>query len=115
MSRRYLAAVPVLLALAATPALASEAEGDVAAIRTSIARMTPRIALAELFARFNGDGVAIETEDGVSMTPEASEVVVARIGADGKPVMACVDSPAAAERFLRSPAGDLRRGKGYNQ
>ncbi len=115
MSRRYLAAVPVLLALAATPALASEADGDVAAIRESIARMTPRAELVELFARLNGHGVAMETEDGVSMFATSAEVVIARIGTDGKPVTACVDNAQAAERFFRAPVTELRRGKGYDQ
>jgi hypothetical protein len=36
------------------------------------------------------------------------EVLVARIGPDGKPVLACVDSEEAARRFLLAPAGRLR-------
>lgn len=114
MSRRYFV-VSVLLALAAMPALASEANGDVSRVRESIARMTPRVALVELFARLNGDGVSIETEDGVSMEATSVEVVVARIGTDGKPVMACVDNVRSAEVFLKSPANQLRRGKGFDQ
>jgi hypothetical protein len=34
--------------------------------------------------------------------PGHLEVVVARIGTDGKPVNACVDSPEAAERFFKA-------------
>lgn len=114
MSRRYFV-VPVLLALAAMPALASEAAGDVSGLRESIARMTPRVTLVELFARLNGDGVSVETEDGVSMQATSVEVVIARIGTDGKPVMGCVDNVRSAEAFFTAPANQLRRGKGYNQ
>jgi hypothetical protein len=114
MSRRYFV-FPVLLALAAMPTFASEADGDVSALRESIARMTPRVSLAELFARLNNDGVSTETEDGVSVTAQSMEVVVVRLGADGKPVTACVDNLDAAERFLRTPANQLRRGKGSDQ
>ncbi len=114
MSRRYLV-VPAMLAFAALPALASEAGGDASAIRASIARMTPRVELIELFSRINGDGISIETEDGVSMVAQSAEVVIVRIGTDGKPVMACVDNPESAERFFTAPAGQLRSAKGYNQ
>jgi len=31
------------------------------------------------------------------------EIVVVRIGADGKPMYACVDNAAAAKRFLEAP------------
>ncbi|HUP61035.1 MAG TPA: hypothetical protein VNA69_11505 [Thermoanaerobaculia bacterium] len=31
------------------------------------------------------------------------EIIVVRIGADGKPMYACVDSAAAAKRFLEAP------------
>ena len=34
---------------------------------------------------------------------EGMEVLIARIGPDGKPVLACVDSAAAAKRFLEAP------------
>lgn len=58
------------------------------------------ITLAELFAALAAEP-SIETEDGVS-APGHLEVVVARIGTDGKPVKACVDSPEAAERFFKA-------------
>jgi hypothetical protein len=58
------------------------------------------ITLAELFAMLAAEP-SIETENGVS-APGHLEVVVARIGTDGKPVNACVDSPEAAERFFKA-------------
>lgn len=45
---------------------------------------------------------SIETEDGVSAAVGPIEVVVARIGPDGKPVMACVDGLEAARRFFKA-------------
>lgn len=110
MSRRYFA-VPVVLALAAFPAAASE-RGDSAAIRESMARMTPRIELAQLFARMN-DGVSTVTADGVNMPHGAMEVVLARIGTDGKVVTSCVDTLEAAERFFKVPLKKLGDGKAH--
>ena len=59
--------------------------------------------LEETFA-VAADAKSIETEDGVSAAVGPIEVVVARIGPDGKPVMACVDDLAAARRFLKTPS-----------
>ncbi len=39
----------------------------------------------------------------------AVEVVVVRIGADGKPLYACVNGAAAAKRFLDAPAERVAR------
>ena len=58
------------------------------------------ITLAELFASVAAES-SVETEDGVS-APGHLEVLVARIGTDGKPLKACVDSPEAAERFFKA-------------
>lgn len=108
MSRRYLA-VSVLAALAAMPALASEGVGA-DAVRESIARMTPRVGLAQLFARMN-DNVPVATEDGETMRHEQMEVVVARVGADGKIVTSCVDTLEAAQHFFKVPVQKLRNRK----
>jgi hypothetical protein len=58
--------------------------------------------LEETFA-VSADAKSIETEDGVSAAVGPIEVVVARIGPDGKPVMACVDDLEAAKRFFKAP------------
>jgi hypothetical protein len=34
---------------------------------------------------------------------DGMELLIARIGPDGKPVLACVDSAAAAKKFLEAP------------
>lgn len=64
------------------------------------------VTLAELFATPVNDA-SIEMEDGVSAIMTQREVVIARIGVDGKPVMACVDDPAAAKRFFKAPVERL--------
>ena len=46
---------------------------------------------------------AIDTTDGVAVGMGAMEVVIARIGTDGRLVTACVDSEKAARAFLESP------------
>jgi hypothetical protein len=61
--------------------------------------------LAEVFATPTGQ--SIETEDGVSAEVGPLEVVISRIGKDGKPIMACVDSPEAAKRFFDAPLDKL--------
>lgn len=55
----------------------------------------------------SANAASIETADGVSAMVGPIEVVVARFGPDGKPVMACVDNPEAARRFFKAPAGTL--------
>jgi len=62
--------------------------------------------LEEVFA-VSAEAEAIETEDGVSAMVGPIEVVVARLGPDGKPVMACVDDIKAARRFFKAPAETL--------
>jgi hypothetical protein len=60
------------------------------------------LTLEEVFA-VSAEAESIETEDGVSAAVGPIEVVVARIGPDGKPVMACVDDLKAARRFFHAP------------
>ncbi len=47
--------------------------------------------------------VPIETETGVSLEGWSVEVLIARIGPDGKITMACVDSAESAKRFFEAP------------
>ena len=64
--------------------------------------------LEEVFAvSAEAQAQSIETEDGVSAMVGPIEVVVARLGPDGKPVMACVDDVKAARRFFKAPAETL--------
>jgi len=66
---------------------------------------TAPVTLEEVFV--SAEAESIETEDGVSATVAPIEVVVARIGPDGKPVMACVDDVKAARRFFKTPVEQL--------
>lgn len=116
MSRRLLV-VPTLFALVSAPlALASdEAATPRSAAREAIARFAPRVELAQLFARFNDDALSIETEDGVSAPMVATEMLVARLGTDGKPVMVCVDNEESARRFLDAPIARVERSRMQEQ
>jgi hypothetical protein len=69
---------------------------------TSLFILAARAELAALFAA-PAQTEVVETEDGVMAPQGPMEVVVARIGTDGKVVMACVDNEKAAQRFLEAP------------
>ena len=113
MSRRLLVAV-ASLALAAP--LAARAEESIPLrLRHSMALMAPRLEVTPVFARLARNAATFETADGVNSLAITAELVVARIGADGKPVMACVDNAAAAERFLGASLEDIGRRKAQNQ
>lgn len=64
-------------------------------------RAEARLELRELFAR--APGVVTENENGLTVDGFASEVVIARIDADGKLVKACVDTEEAARLFFEKP------------
>lgn len=112
MSRRLLVAF-ASLALAAPLALASDEPARLP-LRDSLVRMAPRVDLTQLFARL-GDGRSVETADGVNSPMSAMELVVARIGPDGKVVMACVDNAESARRFLTAPAERVALRKAQDQ
>jgi hypothetical protein len=73
-----------------------------AVIQPEVATQVEPVTLEALFA--SAEAASVETEDGVSAMVGPIEVVVARIGPDGKPVMACVDDIKAARRFFNVPA-----------
>jgi hypothetical protein len=112
MYRRLLVALAAM-ALAAPLALASD-EPVRLPLRDSIVRMAPRLDLTELFARL-GQAPSVETADGVNSPMNGMELVVARLGEDGKPVIACVDNAEAAQRFFEAPAESIGRRKAQNQ
>ena len=70
------------------------------------------VALAELFAVSAGESV--QTADGVE-APGPMEVVIVRTLDDGTAAMVCVDSEAAAKRFLEAPAEKLATKKAKEQ
>ena len=95
MSSRTLAAM-ALLTLAAPLAFASDA-ADRTCVRLD---QSLRFDLAAMFVAVPDEPV--ETENGVSMNGTL-ELLVARIGEDGKPVTVCVDNAEAAQKFLDAP------------
>ena len=60
-----------------------------------------RLDVRALFER--APGVITENEDGLTLSGFAVEVVIARIGEDGKLVKACVDTEEAARLFFEKP------------
>jgi hypothetical protein len=58
---------------------------------------------ADLATLFLPEEESVETSNGVSATITTGEILLARIGPDGKVVMACVDNKEAAVRFLAGP------------
>ena len=93
-----------LLLLAAALAAAAHVHGDDSQDRFCLRDEFPRgAARLELGALFRQPAQAAETSDGVSLRSGSMEVVVARIGTDGKPVMACVDTEEAAIHFFGAP------------
>jgi len=74
----------------------------------------PVVTLEEMFTA-PAESESIETEDGVSAVVGPIEVVVSRIGPDGKPVMACVDTLKAARHFFDAPIEQLPLKKAKEQ
>ena len=99
------------LALAAAPlAQASSDAVDRVCIRDTEAAPRAAGVRAQLTAMF---AVQLqEEEDPNSLSaPGSFELIVARLDADGKPVMVCVDSEAAARRFLDAPLAKIQTKK----
>jgi len=99
MSRRVYVVVAATALAVAT--LAQAAPNDRECTRAADARaVAPRAEIAAAFAHAAQSGEVIETENGRSAPMGPLEVMVVRKGKDGKITYACVDSAAAAERFL---------------
>jgi hypothetical protein len=103
MSRRTLAAMAIL-ALSAPLAFASDAVD-----RVCVRAGSPlRFDLAAMFDHAIEEPV--ETGAGVSTTGPL-ELLVVRLGEDGKPVAVCVDNEAAAQKFLDAPVERIQSKK----
>jgi len=113
MSRRLLVAV-ASLALAA-PLAAHAQEAETLRLRHSMALMSPRLEVTQIFARIARNAATNETTDGVNSLNRSTELVIARLGADGKPVMACVDNADAAQRFFEASLERVGRRKAEQQ
>ncbi|HKR62671.1 MAG TPA: hypothetical protein VJZ00_02975 [Thermoanaerobaculia bacterium] len=108
MSRRFSLAVAAVSLAGATLAHGSSAER--ACSPDGVTHLVPaRDEIAALFAR--PEQQAIETPTGTAYPAGPAEVLVARIGEDGKVVIACVDNEAAARRFLDAAPDTITRKK----
>lgn len=99
MSRRSVV-VTVLLALGAPLVHASDDALD----RVCIPETVPRIASPR--AEVTPAPTVLDRGVGAPMGP--MDIIVARIGPDGKVITACVDSEEAARKFLETPVQQLR-------
>lgn len=109
MTRRLLtvAAVLTLTALSARAA-------DPARSREAVA--VPLEESAALRALFDlAPGVISDDRNGVTVSALTVEVVVARIGEDGKLVKACVNSEEEARKFLTAPIEKVQKAEGHEQ
>ncbi len=105
MYRPLIAAVLVLAALSARADRQSDARPELP--------LEESAGLRALFAL--APGVVADDGNGVTVSALAVEVVVARIGADGKLIRSCVSSEEEARRFLALPIEKLRNAEGHEQ
>ena len=105
MNRRTLVVVAVVALMTASAHAADPARAK------ELALPQTETSLRALFDR--APGVIVENENGLTAGPSAVGVIVARIDTDGNLVKACVDTEAAARRFLEAPIErvDGRRAK----
>lgn len=98
MSRRLFAVAAALTLLTVSTGSAEPREEKLPHIE--------ELQLRALFARAPGVTV-VENENGVTVTGIQSEVIVARVGEDGKLIKACVNSEEAARLFFAAPVEQL--------
>ena len=91
-----------LAALAAFPLRAADAREE----RPPL--VEDRLALRTLFDR--APGVITDDGNGITVQGLAPEVVLARVGPDGKLVTVCVDNEKAARRFFEEPVDQTGKG-----
>ena len=108
MTRR-LTAVAAVLVLTALSARAADP------VRSRDAVAVPLEESAGLRALFDLAPGVVETEDGITTTAFAIEVIVARIGPDGKLIKACVSSHEEAKQFLTAPIEKVQKAEGHEQ
>lgn len=109
MSRRLQVALAIVT-IATAVAVQAETPAERACARDGITRLTPgRAELLALFASplIERESQLVESETGTYAPMGPVEVVVARIGADGKPVLSCVNNATAAEAFLNAAPEEL--------
>lgn len=96
--------VAALAALFATTAVAN----DRGCIRETAGRAPALTTLQRTVEQLFdvAEDVPVDSSDGVTAQLPIMELVMIRVK-DGKPVMACVDTKEAAQRFLEAPAAKI--------
>jgi hypothetical protein len=114
MSRRSIAVAAILVLTALSTALPASA-ADPARSRDGALPLeeSGRLELRALFDR--APGVIAMDGSGVTSSAFAFEVIVARIGTDGKLVKACVTSEEEALEFLAAPIEKVQQAEGHQQ
>jgi hypothetical protein len=109
MSRRNHVVAAIAALCVAPVVFASDDVSDRICTRDTVARAAMvRTSLAEAFSQKPEQAVP---QDDLTAPMGPMEVIVARIGTDGKPVMTCVDTPEAAERFFALAVEQLPKPK----
>ncbi|HEX2834020.1 MAG TPA: hypothetical protein VHW00_13495 [Thermoanaerobaculia bacterium] len=106
MSRRLHAVLIATTFVAALPALAASDDSCTRELPRAAQTMTIAQHAESLFAKAEAVE-SIETDSGVTIELPAMEVVVARIGKDGKVILGCVDSATAAKRFFEADVANV--------
>ena len=107
MSRRWFAVTAVLALSALSAHAADPARSGEAALPLDESALRAMFDLAP--------GVVPTEGGGTTSSAFAVEVVVARIGADGKIVKACVDTHEAAEKFFTAPIEKVAKAEAQEQ
>ena len=109
MNRRTLAVVALVAVMTASAHATDPARSREAALPVQERPL-------ELKALFeHAPGVITETGNGIMSGPTQADVIVARIGSDGKLVKACVNTEEAARRFLEAPIEKVEGRKAKEQ
>ncbi len=114
MNRRTLVVVAVVALMTALMSASAHATDPARSREAALPlQEAPMVTLHEMFAQ--APGVITENENGITAGPMQADVIVARIDSDGKLVKACVDSEAAARKFLDAPVEKLEGRKAKEQ
>lgn len=96
--------IAAFAALLATTAAANDRACTREALGRPPALTALQLTVEQLFAP--SDDLPLEGTDGVTAQLPIMEMVMVRVK-DGKPVLACVDTKEAAQRFLTAPTAKL--------
>jgi hypothetical protein len=106
MSRGWQGAIAILIASAA---FGAQTSSDEACTRDAIPRVSQQPQSTTLFMLADREARIVQTTNGVLAPMAAPEVLMARIGPDGKLMIVCVDGEDSARKVLTTAVDDLPR------